>query len=90
MHLSKKIKLIIIIYFITILNTQNLSALENKILFKVDNEIITTIDIHEEIKFLKAFNPEINSLGDEELFEISKNSLIRDKIKKIELMKFVK
>ena len=90
MHLSKKIKLIIIIYFITILNTQNLSALENKILFKVDNEIITTIDIHEEIKFLKAFNPEINSLGDEELFEISKNSLIRDKIKKIELMKYVK
>ena len=90
MHLSKKIKLIIIICFITILNTQNLSALENKILFKVDNEIITTIDIHEEIKFLKAFNPEINSLGDEELFEISKNSLIRDKIKKIELMKFVK
>lgn len=90
MHLSKKIKLIIIIYFITILNTQNLSALENKILFKVDNEIITTIDIHEEIKFLKAFNPEINSFGDEELFEISKNSLIRDKIKKIELMKYVK
>ena len=90
MHLSKKIKLIIVIYFITILNTQNLNALENKILFKVDNEIITTIDIHEEIKFLKAFNPGINSLGDEELFEISKNSLIRDKIKKIELMKFVK
>ena len=90
MHLSKKIKLIIVICFISILNTQNLSALENKILFKVDNEIITTIDIHEEIKFLKAFNPEINSLGDEELFEISKNSLIRDKIKKIELMKFVK
>ena len=90
MHLSKKIKLIIVICFISILNTQNLSALENKILFKVDNEIITTIDIHEEIKFLKAFNPGINSLGDEELFEISKNSLIRDKIKKIELMKFVK
>tara|TARA_B100001248_G_scaffold74931_1_gene53677 strand:+ start:1170 stop:2114 length:945 start_codon:yes stop_codon:yes gene_type:complete len=90
MHLSKKIKLIIVICFISILNTQNLSALENKILFKVDNEIITTIDIHEEIKFLKAFNPGINSLGDEELFEISKNSLIRDKIKKIELMKYVK
>ena len=90
MHLSKKIKLIIVICFISILNNQNLRALENKILFKIDNEIITTIDIHEEIKFLKAFNPEINSLGDEELFEISKNSLIRDKIKKIELMKFVK
>tara|TARA_B100000963_G_scaffold278352_1_gene246738 strand:+ start:7364 stop:8308 length:945 start_codon:yes stop_codon:yes gene_type:complete len=90
MHLAKKIKFIIIICLISILNTQNLSAFENKILFKVDNEIITTIDIHEEINFLKTFNPEIDNLSDEKLFEISKNSIIRDKIKKIEVMKFVK
>ena len=90
MLLAKKIKLYIIVIFTIILNIQNLSAFENKILFKIDNEIITTIDIYEEIKFLKVFNPEINSLSDVELFEISKNSLIRDKIKKIEIMKFVK
>ena len=90
MLLAKKIKLYIIVIFTIILNIQNLTAFENKILFKIDNEIITTIDIYEEIKFLKVFNPEINSLSDVELFEISKNSLIRDKIKKIEIMKFVK
>ena len=90
MLLAKKIKLSIIVIFTIILNIQNLTAFENKILFKIDNEIITTIDIYEEIKFLKVFNPEINSLSDVELFEISKNSLIRDKIKKIEIMKFVK
>ena len=90
MHLAKNIKLIILIFLVTILNFQISSAFENKILFKVDNEIITTIDILEEIKFLKTFNPEINSLSDEELFEISKNSIIKDKIKKIEVMKFVK
>ncbi len=90
MLLAKKIKLYIIAIFTIILNIQNLSAFENKILFKIDNEIITTIDIYEEIKFLKVFNPEINSLSDVELFEISKNSLIKDKIKKIEIMKFVK
>ena len=90
MFLAKKIKLYIIVIFTIILNIQNLSAFENKILFKIDNEIVTTIDIYEEIKFLKVFNPEINSLSDVELFEISKNSLIRDKIKKIEIMKFVK
>ncbi len=90
MLLAKKIKLYIIVIFTIILNIQNLSAFENKILFKIDNEIITTIDIYEEIKFLKVFNPEMNSLSDVELFEISKNSLIRDKIKKIEIMKFVK
>ena len=87
---AKKIKLSIIVIFTIILNIQNLTAFENKILFKIDNEIITTIDIYEEIKFLKVFNPEINSLSDVELFEISKNNLIKDKIKKIEIMKFVK
>ena len=90
MFLAKKIKLYIIVIFTIILNIQNLTAFENKILFKIDNEIITTIDIYEEIKFLKIFNPEINSLSDVELFEISKNSLIKDKIKKIEIMKFVR
>ena len=66
-----------------------MNAIENKILFKIDNEIVTTLDIYEEIKFLKAFNPEINNLDEKELFEISKNSILRDKIKKIEIMNFV-
>ena len=65
-------------------------GLENKILFKIENEIITTIDIFEEIKFLKKFNQETNNLSETELFEISKNSILRDKIKKLEIMNFVK
>ena len=84
----RKLKLLFI--FLTILlNFQSLNALENKILFKVDNEIITTLDIYEEIKFLKAFNPEISSLDKTELFEISKNSILRNTIKKIEIMNIV-
>ena len=85
-----KIKIISIYLLITILNINLSNALENKILFKVDNEIITTIDIYEEIRFLKMFNPEMNDLSESELFEISKNSILRDKIKKIEIMNFVK
>ena len=71
-------------------NIKNLEALENKILFKIDNQIITTIDVYEEIKFLKIFNPEVNNLKENELLEISKNSIVRDKIKKIEIMNYVK
>ena len=83
-------KLKVLFIFLSVLfNSQILNALENKILFKVDNEIITTLDIYEEIKFLKAFNPEINSLNKKELFEISKNSILRNTIKKIEIMNFV-
>ena len=63
--------------------------MENRILFKVDDEIITTIDIYDEIKFLKTFNPSIDNLNETELFEISKNSIMKQKIKKLEIMKFV-
>jgi len=89
MNLIKNFKILYIFLILTILNIPKSIALENKILFKVNNEIITTIDIYEEIKFLKIFNPEVNSLNETELFEISKNSVLRDKIKKIEIMKFV-
>ena len=89
MNLIKNFKILYIFLILVILNFPKSIALENKILFKVNNEIITTIDIYEEIKFLKIFNPEVNSLNETELFEISKNSVLRDKIKKIEIMKFV-
>ena len=90
MHFLKKIKIFIAASLLIIFSIKNLSAIENKILFKVDNEIITTVDIYEEIKFLKIFNPGISNLEDKELFEISKNSILRDKIKKIEILKLVK
>ena len=90
MFLTKNFKIIITLFLIMLFEIKNVVAVENKILFKVDNEIITTIDIFEEIKFLKSFNPEMNNLSKTELFEISKNSLLKNKIKKIEIMKFVK
>ena len=90
MYFTKQLKVISIFLSITIFSINLSSALENKILFKVDNEIITTIDIYEEIRFLKTFNPEMSNLSEPQLFEISKNSILRDKIKKIEIMNFVK
>ena len=71
------------------MNLTKIQALENKILFKIDNEIITTVDIYHEVKFLKIFNPQINDLSNEEQLDISKNSIIRDKIKKTEILSFV-
>ena len=69
-------------------NFTNLNAVENKIEFKVNNEIITTIDIIKELSFLSALNPEIFKLKKEKIFEVSKNSIIKEKIKIIEILKF--
>ena len=64
-------------------------ANENKILLKVNNELITTIDIFNEINYLKSINKNISNLENKKLFEIARNSLIKDKIKKITLVPVV-
>ena len=61
-------------------------ALENKIIVKIENEIITTIDIKKEYLYLLALNPGLNKLDDKEILEISKKSLINEKIKNIEIL----
>ncbi len=72
------------IYSLLIVNS---FSIENKILFKVNNEIISTIDIFNEISYLKLINPNLKSVNKKDLYEIAKNSLIREHIKKIELIK---
>tara|TARA_B100000900_G_scaffold389686_1_gene382781 strand:- start:533 stop:1465 length:933 start_codon:yes stop_codon:yes gene_type:complete len=87
---NKKIKfLIYIIFYLFFLNTGH--AKENKILFKIDNDIITSLDILNEIKYLNIINKKLLiNTSDKEIFEIAKNSLVREKIKEIELLKHVK
>ena len=63
-------------------------SIENRIVFKVNNEIITSIDITDEFKYLQIINPKIADLDKDKIYEISKNSIIREKIKKIEILKF--
>lgn len=62
-------------------------TIENKIIFKIDNEIITTVDVLSEIKNLKFFNKDINQLTDEEIYQIAVQSITKYKIKKKSLSK---
>ena len=78
------------IFFILVKISSNSIALENKILFKVNNEIITSLDVLTEIKYLGLINNDFNKLDKSRNFEIAKKSLLREKIKKIELIRFLK
>ena len=80
---------IFIFFFIFTKISSNSSAIENRILFKVNNEIITSLDILTEIKYLGLMNNDFNKLDRSRNFEIAKKSLIREKIKKIELIRFL-
>ena len=55
---------------------------------KIENEIITNIDINNEKNYLISLNNNLENLDKKQLYLISKNSLIKEKIKKIELDKF--
>jgi len=83
-----KSKLIaIFVFFFNFFFTSVTFSVENKILFKKNNEIVSTIDVYNETKYLKLINPKLQNLDKENIYEIAKNSLIREKIKKIELLK---
>ena len=86
----KNFKKIILIFFYSLIFFSNAIAIENKILFKVNNEIITSIDILTELKYLGTINNDLNKMPKKQAFEIAKKSLIREKIKEIELKKIFK
>ncbi len=85
-----KMKLFIIFIILYFIPLKNIHALENKILLKIENEIITSIDVEKEKNYLKALNPKIRELDNKRLNLISKNSLTREKIKEIEILKYTK
>ena len=86
----KKIKIIFFGIFYTIIFISNILAVENRILFKVNNKIITSIDILTELKYLEIINKDFAKLQTNQRFEIAKKSLIREKIKEIELIRILK
>ena len=79
----------IILIIFSILLTKSF-AIENKIIVKVNNKIITYLDIINEKRYLKALNPNLNNLEENKVYEIAKNSLVREKIKEIEILKYKK
>ena len=65
----------------------SVKAIESKIIHNIGNEIITNIDIKREFKYLVALNNSLKELSKEKILNISNESIIREKIKKIEITK---
>ena len=80
--LIKKIFIFFIIQLVFYNFTQSKEVI---IISKVDKEIITNIDIEIEKKYLLLLNNNLNKLSEKEFFNLAKNSLIREEIKKKEI-----
>ncbi len=83
--IAKKISCI---FFIIFFNIHLAFSLDFKIVMKINNEIFTNIDIDNEKKYLTILNPNLQNISKEEINSLSKNSLIRQSIKKEEVEKY--
>ena len=67
-----------------------LKAIESFIVFKVNDEIITNIDLDMEYRYLFILNNEIKNMDKEIQLKLAKESIIREKIKTNELLRYYK
>ena len=75
------------ILLLLLINQVKSFSLENKIIFKINNEIITSYDLENEINYLSALNPNFKKINQQEKIIFSKKSVVQEKIKKIEILK---
>ena len=89
MSVLNKISLLFIFYLMIIITCSSYSlSKEVNIVVKIDDEIITNVDVENEYKYLTALNVSFKDIEKEKILNLSKKSLIREKIKKIELIKY--
>ena len=85
-NLTNKI-FIAFIFLTKVIFFSNIQANEVKIIAKINNEIVTNVDIQNEYNYLIALNKSLRDIERNQLYEFSKESLIREKIKYYELSK---
>ena len=73
--------------FIFFILNSNSNSLENKILVKIENQIITSLDVNNEYKYLIALNPSVKNSKKDDIIKLAKRSILQEKIKKIEIEK---
>ena len=80
---------IIILFFILIYANRSIANTVN-IIYTVDNNPITNVEINNEITYLKLLSKEMQNMDDKSLVTYASKSIIREKIKEIEILKYFK
>ena len=83
-----KVKFILFLFLLLIISFKSNTTENFYIVYKVNNEIITNSDIEKEYRYLVSLNNQLKNLEKQKIIELSKESALREKIKKIELIKY--
>ncbi len=86
--MNKLISFSIIFLNIFFISSNIIASQKIQILYKINNSLVTNIDVNSELNYLISLNTKLKDLDKSEIFEIAKESLIREKIKLDEIKKF--
>ena len=86
--MNKFVSFLIIFLSIFFISSNIIASQKIQILYKINNSLVTNIDINNELNYLISLNTKLKDLDKNEIFEIAKESLIREKIKLNEIKKF--
>ena len=81
-------KVFIFVAIINLLSSTLIAEDRYEIVVSIDNKVITNFDIQKEINYLLALNPSLNNLPKKQIYEIAKESLVREEIKEKEILKY--
>ena len=81
-------KIFIFVAIITFLSSTLIADDKYEIVVSIDNKVITNFDIQKEVNYLLALNPSLNNLPKKQIYEIAKESLVREEIKEKEILKY--
>ena len=77
-----------LIIFFNFFCSNYIYSFESYVVLKVNNKIITNIDIDNEYRYLIALNTDLQNIDKKKVMNIAKDSIIREKIKEDELLKY--
>ena len=88
MILNKKTTFLVLIFFL--LTNFSYSKIDLKIIMKINDQIVTTYDLEKESNYLLALNPKLKEISKDDLLELAKRSMIKEMIRKDEIVKYKK
>ncbi len=83
---NKRSIIFILIFFL--LNNYSYSKINLQIVMKINDQIVTTYDLEKETNYLLALNPKLEDIDRNNLLELAKKSVIKEMIRKNEILKF--
>jgi len=84
-----KKKILGFVIFLLVLNIKVYSDNNIFLTYKIENQILTNVDIKNESVYLLALSSQLKNLDDKTILKIAEGSLVRETVKKIELLKYM-